>query len=256
MNHSHRAVSELAQNGLQLRHIEAEEEDGPSVGEAGYHEFGHEWWVNLQCPYAFKYLSLDSMYRADYFAGPEHLTHAGFGELYAYMQSVYFSVFNRPFCSALELGTGNGGMTLQLAAAEIDFIAVEGAKAGIDHLLMQGISSDRVLQKNLKFLPDLGRQFDLSICTEVAEHVEPFFASKVVANCITHSEAVWFSAAPRTIRPHYHHINEQPIEAWDNLFAHMGYPYFVVLNGLHIRASRLYFSSRVGDQLASRKIFD
>ena len=92
------------------------------------------------------------------------------------------------------------------------------------------------------------------MCTEVAEHIEPFFASKIVENCILHSEVVWFSAADRNRRAHYHHSNEQEIEVWDNLFAHMGFPFYVPLNGMYDRASRLYFSERLGTLMIPAKL--
>lgn len=80
----------------------------------------------------------------------------------------------------------------------------------------------------------------------MAEHIEPWFASKVVENCTRHANAVWFSAAKGDARPHYHHSNEAPIEAWDRLFAFFGFTFGVVLDGRYGRADRLYLRGNAG----------
>lgn len=209
-----------------------------------YHSYGNSWWMNEECPYSYKYLSLDSLYPATYYdAEKEDHCHPNNSiglAIYNYMQEMYQKVVGRKFQSILELGTGAGELTRIFQDNNLSFIAVEGSTEGIKRLLGRSIDYERILKYNLKFLPDLNRNFDLVMCTEVAEHVEPFFASKIVENCVRHSNHVWFSAADRCRMPHYHHSNEQQIEVWDNLFAHMGLPFHVPLSGLHARASRLY----------------
>ena len=251
--HSHTRLQTLKnqKNNLQLIELSPEESCHVYDHEAqGRHPYGHDWWKNPDCPFAYKYLSIDSLYPPQYF-GPEtwHPDVARAQEIYTYMQQTYHQVFGRPFKSILELGTGAGEITCQFHQANLDYIAVEGTTSGVAHLVGNGIQESRIIKSNLKFFEPLGRKFDLVMCTEVAEHIEPFFASKVVDNCIRHGDAVWFSGADRIWHPHYHHCNEQPIEVWDNLFAHMGFSYSIPLNRLHQRADRIYFSKQLGEML-------
>lgn len=220
--------------------------------DVGYHQYGNSWWLNPSCPYSFKYLSLESLYPYDYFNVPGHPDANMGADLYAYMQQVYKDVFDKKFRSVLELGTGSGEITKQFVDNYIEVTAVEGTDEGIQRLIAKGISPYYILQHNLKFMPYLNSRYDIVMCTEVAEHIEPFFASKIVDNCIHHSDVVWFSAADQNRQAHYHHVNEQPIEVWDNLFAQMGYSYHISLSGLHARASRMYFNDILADYLTSK----
>ncbi|MGK9369481.1 hypothetical protein ACSSWA_11325 [Melioribacter sp. Ez-97] len=91
----------------------------------------------------------------------------------------------------------------------------------------------------------LNEKFDIVMCTEVIEHIEPFFASKIVDLCTAHADVIWFSSADRNRQPHYHHINEVSKEVWDNIFAFFGFNHFIELNRLHGRADRLYLSKEI-----------
>ncbi|HTI03664.1 MAG TPA: glycosyltransferase family 2 protein [Acidisoma sp.] len=253
---SHDFIEELrnADANLHLAHIRREVDINlmSDMGK-GYHAYGNEWWRNLECPYSFKYISLDTLYPEQYFE-PEigHPSDAAASDLYRYMQQVYSFLFGRKFSSVIELGTGGGEITTAFAKDGLDYLAVEGSTAGVDTLVARGIDPERIRKFNLKFMPRLERRFDLAMCTEVIEHIEPFFASKIVDNCISHSDAIWFSAADRNRPAHYHHVNEQPIEVWDNLFAYMGYSWSVHLNGMMERAARLYLSDRIGSALVEK----
>ncbi len=245
----HRLISEKVHQGLHILQIAKEEPLTVVIderGATGYHGYGNDWWLQARCPYSFKYLSIDTMYPAEYFHGHGHPQDQAAHDLVDYMQNVFRALFSRDLGSVLELGSGGGEITKVFADRNLDFVTVEGTDAGVRRLREIGVGPDRILQHNLKFMPRLERRFDLVMCTEVAEHIEPFFASKVVQNCVDHGDAVWFSAADRHRAAHYHHINELPIEAWDNLFAHMGFPYFVELDQRHGRASRVYLRNDVG----------
>lgn len=250
-SHSHPKKPVPCASGFQLFEIQPEVDLAIYEDQhIGYHQFGNDWWVNGRSPFSFQYLSPDSLYPPRYF-GPEtgHPNIAQANELYNYMQAQFKLIFGRPFSSVIELGTGGGEITQCFHAAGLDYLAVEGTSAGVDKLRRNGIDEERIYKCNLKFMPVLQRGFELAMCTEVAEHIEPFFASKIVDNCTKHSNAVWFSAADRNRLPHYHHMNEQDIEVWDNLFATMGFRFFVPLDGRFGRASRLYLSQDAAGML-------
>lgn len=239
----HRQVSETAYAGLRIVEIAREATLTLHIDDqrdSGYHGFGNDWWLKPRCPHSFKYLAIDTMYPDAYFDGHGHPADQAALDLVDYMQDVFRRLFSRELGSVLELGSGGGEITRVFAQRNFDFITVEGTDAGVRRLREIGIAPERILQHNLKFMPALERRFDLVMCTEVAEHIEPFFASKVVENCIRHADAVWFSAADRNRSAHYHHINELPMAAWDNLFAHMGFAHRIELDGRHGRASRVY----------------
>lgn len=209
----------------------------------GYHNYGSDWWKNRNCPYAYKYIKSDSLYPSQYFGGNiGHPNDRVGSDLYQYMQEVFMKVHGRKIDSVLELGTGAGEITKQFHKNGLDYIAVEGTTAGTAALKSIGIDPNRILNLDIRKMPmNLGRKFDIVMCTEIIEHVEPFFSSRVVEICTNHANSVWFSSVePNIIRPHYHHCNESPIGAWDNIFAFMGHNSFVALNGLHSRATRMY----------------
>ena len=217
--------------------------DGVDIG---YHKYGNDWWYNRKCPYAFQYLKLDDLYPSEYFNSKiGHPTSEIALDLYTYMQKIFRLVFERSFDSILELGSGRGEITSQFYKNNVDFVTVEGTRCGVAKLLEVGIPKDRIIFQDLKFMQPLGRKFDIVMCTEVIEHVEVFFTSKIIENCILHSDVVWFSAADKNRKAHYHHMNEQDIEAFDNLFAHVGFKRFIILDGRHNRASRIYFSDNI-----------
>jgi hypothetical protein len=255
LSHQQIAKISIIKDVIEITEIKKEEQCELYAGgeDDGYHSYGNDWWTNINCPYSYKYLSIDSLYPAKYFQGVGHPDDTVSSQIYQYMQVIFRGIFGRPFNSVIEFGTGGGEITAQFAHHGIDYIAVEGTHAGVDQLMANKIPPERIIQSNLKFFKGLGRMFDIAMCTEVAEHIEPFFASKIVDNCITHAEAVWFSCADRNRRAHYHHINEQDIEVWDNLFAHMGFPFYVALNNMYNRASRLYLSERIGIEFKNKR---
>ena len=72
---------------------------------------------------------------------------------------------------------------------------------------------------------DLSRRFDLVQCLEVAEHLPAESAAGLVTSVARHGDIVLFSAATPG-QGGTHHVNEQPLEYWRDLFAGIGYVAF------------------------------
>ena len=232
-------------NGLFLKKIASSVSFDLSKGQSGYLDIGNDWWLNPTCEYSYQYFSLDPLYPSGYFLSPSHPSPTISADLYAYMQDCFQRLTGKHFASVLELGTGGGEITREFRANHVDYIAVEGTKAGCERLLAQGIPRERIVECDLRKLKQIPRQFDLVMCTEVAEHIEPFFASKIAENCVLHAPVVWFSCADRNRPAHVHHPNEQDLEVWDNLFAFLGCSVSVHLDNRYARAGRIYLKDDI-----------
>ncbi|MHC4065200.1 MAG: methyltransferase domain-containing protein [Planctomycetota bacterium] len=129
--------------------------------------------------------------------------------------------------SCIDVGAGAGAW---LAAAHklgiVDTVAVEGA-------WVRKIET-RIPKEQYVFTDfhdeslDFTRRFDLALCLEVAEHLPPPKAERIVETLARLSDVVLFSAAI----PHQggtHHANEQWPSYWAALFAARGFRCFDVL---------------------------
>jgi SAM-dependent methyltransferase len=69
---------------------------------------------------------------------------------------------------------------------------------------------------------DLGRKFEVTLCLEVAEHLDERFATTLIDTLIRHSDCVVFSAACPD-QPGQHHVNCRWPSYWQRLFNECGY---------------------------------
>ncbi len=72
---------------------------------------------------------------------------------------------------------------------------------------------------------DLHRRFDLVICLEVAEHIEPENADRLVESLVRHGSVLAFSAAVPS-QGGAHHVNMQWPEYWARKFRARGFVAF------------------------------
>ena len=100
------------------------------------------------------------------------------------------------------------------------------------------IGPDRVQIQDLEKGFDLGRRFDLVISLEVAEHLSAAAAERFIASLTRHGPAVLFSAAI-PFQGGHHHVNEQFLPYWAELFARHGF------RPLDILRARLWNDSEI-----------
>lgn len=110
--------------------------------------------------------------------------------------------------------------------------------AGIDgpwankELVSKYLASEEFIECNLEESFNLKRNFDMAICLEVAEHLQPEPADKLINNLVSLSKIIVFSAAIPG-QGGQNHINEQWMSYWQTRFSQHGYqvldmlrPYF------------------------------
>lgn len=84
------------------------------------------------------------------------------------------------------------------------------------------IPKDRFLRHDLDHPFDLKRRFQLVICLETAEHVQPASADVLVESLVRHGDVILFGAAIPG-QGGAGHVNEQPPAYWVEKFAAHGY---------------------------------
>jgi hypothetical protein len=150
----------------------------------------------------------------------------------------------------LEMRNGGGFYAEKFEALLGDgFVTVEGSGHGVQATLKRSTPAKQVKNWDLRLPLYLGRRFDLVVCTEVAEHVEPVFSSQIVLNLVLHSDVVWFSSAHDGTHndAFINHPNERPLKLWESLFDFYGYkihllpPWITTL--LHSRGHFIAYSA-------------
>lgn len=120
--------------------------------------------------------------------------------------------------SVIDVGCAIGDLVKRFLALGIDAYGLEGSRGCLPYL---EVESDRVFIEDLRLPIDVGR-YDLAICFEVAEHIEPEYADQFLANLTGMSDRVLMSAAPPFQGGHYH-VNCQPQEYWTEKMAALGF---------------------------------
>lgn len=137
-----------------------------------------------------------------------------------------------PVSSVLDVGCGRGVWIDEWRRSGVETaFGVDGDYVDRAQLAITtpGVSADEVfLAQDITQNFDLGRQFDLVQCLEVGEHIPTPASSVLVDNLVRHSQVILFSAAVPG-QGGEHHVNEQPLSFWRDLFASREYDAFDVI---------------------------
>jgi SAM-dependent methyltransferase len=122
--------------------------------------------------------------------------------------------------SVLDVGCGTGTwlFVAQMLGIE-DIVGVDGVEIAADRLLMPA-EAFRVVDLTTPW--NLGRTFDIALCLEVAEHLDPRAGSLLVQTLTAHADEIVFSAACPG-QPGQHHVNCQWPVYWQRLFNGYGF---------------------------------
>jgi 2-polyprenyl-3-methyl-5-hydroxy-6-metoxy-1,4-benzoquinol methylase len=120
--------------------------------------------------------------------------------------------------SWLDVGCGTGAALAYVADKGIAAVGLERSSAAIRYSRVR----ECIIQHDLSVPLTLNRKFDVVWCYEVAEHLPPMSADRLVETLCRHGDIVVFSAAPPG-QGGDGHVNEQPAAYWIGRFETMGF---------------------------------
>lgn len=122
--------------------------------------------------------------------------------------------------SVVDVGCGNGDWLVAFIDNGVsEVLGVEGPESDPSEV---SIPASQVLFHDLTEPFVIDRQFDLAVCLEVGEHLDPEHARGLVTSLVGLAPVVLFSAAIPGQGGH-HHVNEQWPDYWEALFAEHRY---------------------------------
>jgi len=123
----------------------------------------------------------------------------------------------------VEFGCGPGHLTRELDKININVTAIDGFSSP-EFKNTQKITFTKVDLNDQKALEQFlgNKKFDLAICTEVGEHLNPASSEHLIKYLTQSAPVVIFSAAVPGQGGHGH-INCQPREFWHDLFTSNGF---------------------------------
>ncbi len=141
--------------------------------------------------------------------------------------------------SVLDVGCGTGISLDYFIGKGVNAHGVEGSELAIS----KARHAAQITRHDLNFPVDLGRQFDLVWCFEVAEHIHPKYVSAFLKTLTSHGDLILLSAA-RPGQGGLGHLNEQPAEYWIEQMAEFGFQ-FDELNSEKYRSLPDHFASNI-----------
>lgn len=143
-------------------------------------------------------------------------------------QHVFFQLLRRlnvPIRSIVDFGCGTGTWLYTAKLFGItEILGLDGDYIDPAQLM---ISEDEFSPTNLESQVVLEKKYDMAMSLECAEHLSETAADTFVDSLCTASDIVLFSAA-HPGQGGDNHINEQPIEYWQDKFTERGYSYIEI----------------------------
>lgn len=205
------------------------------------------FWLNPEHPDSFRIAKLDDYYPDRYFK-EDHVSATTVESVCKYVPEYFEKLAKRKLNFIIEFGAGGGWFTKGFRDRGFFIYAIEGSSSGYKKIIKRGVPRQCVRKMDLRvhYFCDRLSEFDIALCTEVAEHIEIPFAGVLVENLVRCSDLVWFSfeGPDKASRPHLHHPNEQPARFWINLFDFHGY-------GCYMLPDNVFFEC----QMRGRMIF-
>lgn len=122
--------------------------------------------------------------------------------------------------SVVDVGCGTGAWMAEFSRAGV--VKVSGIDGRwIDPAVMR-VADSSVIRRHLALPLDITDQFALAVCLEVAQTLENEHADQLIASLVSLATLVLFSAAPPG-QGGFGHVNEQPIQWWQDRFQQYGY---------------------------------
>lgn len=199
----------------------------------GYKD-NQNWWEDPADKDRYRYSNTDVDYPKDYF--PLADPHNAFHFVQAVME-YYQKITGSKLKNAVEFGTGGGWYMAEFMARNVAIRGYEGSAFGVAECMLKGITGNVVDVVDFRYPIDHTKhsRYQLAICTEVAEHIEPPFHGTLAMNLVHHSSLIWFSSEPpNTNKPHLHHPGEKPLEYWKALFKFLGYGCHMLPDEIHL----------------------
>ena len=143
--------------------------------------------------------------------------------------------------SVLDLGCNIGAwLSVFIDNGVTDVIGVDGDNMQSELL----IPLDNFMVRDLTLPLTYCGKFDLTICLEVAEHLEEQYADTLVDSAVSTSNTIFWSAASPG-QGGYNHVNEQPNEYWIEKFKQRGYGYKLLKDILPILPHDYYRNNAI-----------
>lgn len=119
--------------------------------------------------------------------------------------------------SVVDVGCSTADLVREWNRNLIPAVGIEG-----DNSCLEFAVTDKIVIQDLRILNKPIGWFDLCTSFEVAEHIEPEYASRFSANLVNLSDRLLISAAPPGQGGTYH-VNCKSLSYWQEIFSSFGY---------------------------------